>query len=310
MRQSWRLNQNYDMGTYNGTNGAQARIVKIRSGDRRGHARISNETANDEKLGGLALGILTYALSKPSDWKLYSWELEKRFHRHDRAIRTAMWQLRDSDRVRLVYERAKDRITAQYWQVRESPQLPWPQTAKYLIVKNTINKNAAHPKEREYQRKTSTKEKSTRTQERVHVTGDAPDVVNDKAVALKTEEEERVCDAHGYDDDVSAATSHERTPSAARRRRRHRLISEEELKQIPSEQSVRIQAWNEASKHNPDLWPVSAYSPQLQIELENTIDLDFDSFIDLCRQAAVNDPEVSWFRKRKTLVGLIRDNCY
>jgi hypothetical protein len=119
----------------------QVRIVKI-GNHRKGHARVSNETANAEQLGGLALGILTYALSKPSDWKLYSWQLAKRFHCGEYAIRTAIRQLRASGRVRPVYERAKGRIIAQYWQLRESAELPWPTEAKYLNVIITDKKTA------------------------------------------------------------------------------------------------------------------------------------------------------------------------
>jgi hypothetical protein len=128
------------MNSTNQRETAQARIVKIKH-HRKGHARVSNETANDERLGGLALGILTYALSKPCDWRLYSWQLAKRFHCGEWAIRTAMTQLRASERVRPVYERAKGGwITAQFWQVRESADLPWPTDANDL---NVVTKDKA-----------------------------------------------------------------------------------------------------------------------------------------------------------------------
>jgi hypothetical protein len=81
------------------------------------------------------------------------------------------------------------------------------------------------------------------------------------------------------------------------------------LERIPEEEHrIRIQIWNEAYKRNPKLWPVNEYSADLESQLDITIDLPREEFADLCFKAAAEDPEVCWYRKRKTLAGLLHDN--
>jgi hypothetical protein len=144
------------MAKYDKNGAAQERnIAKIGNYGRRGFTRILNDTLNDERLGGLALGILTYALSKPCDWRVHSWQLAKRFHCGDYAIRMAMKQLRDAGYAQLRYERAKGRITGRYWQVRESPEVPWP----HLNVIFNMKKTATNTNQPPHKRKSSTKER-------------------------------------------------------------------------------------------------------------------------------------------------------
>lgn len=157
------------MGTYNGNHKGQApNILKLGKYGCRGFTRILNEPLNDERLGGLALGVLTYALSKPSNWKLHSWQLAKRFHRGrgGHAIGVAMKQLSDAGYARLRYERVKGRIKRRYWQVRESPELSWPNESKKLHHDFHDEENHDQENCHDYKRKSFTNERVVQTKER------------------------------------------------------------------------------------------------------------------------------------------------
>ncbi len=111
---------------------AQCSILKVRHGKDprfkgRPYTRILNETLLDERLGGMARAILCYALSRPENWKLHSWEVAKRFHCGEWATRSGMKDLAEAGYARLVLARtATGTIRGRAWQIREAPELPWP----------------------------------------------------------------------------------------------------------------------------------------------------------------------------------------
>jgi hypothetical protein len=124
-----------------------------------------------------------------------------------------------------------------------------------------------------------------------HVAGDAPDGVDDESVDSKTKEE-RVCDA-------PAPASNEYTTSAARRR-------EVDLSGYDdNERRIIDELWhNKVCAADPSCLPVTKYSQQVSEALAVH---DYESFADLCEYAL--NGEASWGnRKHKTLVGLVHEN--
>lgn len=118
--------------SYHPASQTQCTILKINHGkDRqfkgRPYTRILNETLRDHRLGGMARGILCYALSRPSNWKLHSWELAKEFQSGEWAIRSAMKELVNAGYARLDLVRTPTgKLKGRAWLIRESPEMEWP----------------------------------------------------------------------------------------------------------------------------------------------------------------------------------------
>ncbi len=105
----------------------QCTILKIQSYRRKKFIRILNETLRDHRLGRMARAILCYALSRPSDWKLHSWEMAQEFRCGEWVVRKAMKELVSAEYARLILVRtATGRVTGRGWLIRESPELEWP----------------------------------------------------------------------------------------------------------------------------------------------------------------------------------------
>ena len=285
------------MEKYNGNHkGQAANILKIGKYGRRGFTRILNETLCNRRLSGMARAIMGYLLSKQHDWKPRVWDLANEFDCCNQVIQKALKNLEAEGYAHLVKFGGGDcKACGSLWQIRESPELPWGAKSRQRKISTVENlddrEGVSYTNERSYKRKSSTK-KRVHTQ-RVHVAGDAPDVVDDKAVALKTEEEERVCDA-------PAAASNERTTSAARCRREVDLSGYDN-----DERCIIDELWhNKVCAADPRCLPVTKYSQQVSDALAVH---DYESFADLC-EGALNG-EASWGgRKNKTLVGLVWSN--
>ncbi len=119
-------------------------ILKIKTYRKRGqpYTRILNDTLRDQRLGGMARAILAYALSRPSDWKLRSWEVAKEFQCGEFAVRNAMKQLVAAGYARLDLVRAASgQVTGRVWLIRESPELEWPQPRRGF---STLGVSGAH----------------------------------------------------------------------------------------------------------------------------------------------------------------------
>ena len=84
---------------------------------------LPNATANDTRVSALALGVLSYLLSKPEDWDTSVAELRHRFSSESRNdIRRAMQNLKDAGYARLVPQRSKDgRVRGKVWWVSAFP---------------------------------------------------------------------------------------------------------------------------------------------------------------------------------------------
>jgi hypothetical protein len=138
--------------------------VKItKYGKGQSYTRILNETLRDKRLGGLARAILVYALSKPPDWKLRSWQLEQEFDCGRIAIRSAMKQLVKADYAKLVLERGSGgRVVGRSWLIRESPQMSWPPRGRWHDGRSN-RRSVDRP---HYERTSGTNEPVLQTKER------------------------------------------------------------------------------------------------------------------------------------------------
>jgi hypothetical protein len=108
-------------------------IEKIgKYGEDQPYMRALNKTVQDERLSAKTLGVLAYLLSLPRNWKVRSDQLAKRFDCGEEAISAAMNELREHGYARLRVVRSPDgtRAAGTIWDVRESPEIPWPVKAK------------------------------------------------------------------------------------------------------------------------------------------------------------------------------------
>ncbi len=115
----------------------QCTILKInhRNDKSRPYTRILNKTLRDHRLGGMARGVLCYALSRPSNWKLRSWELAKEFRCGEWAIRSAMKELVNAGYARLDLVRTPTgTVEGRAWLIRESPEMEWPRPRRGFQV--------------------------------------------------------------------------------------------------------------------------------------------------------------------------------
>jgi hypothetical protein len=129
----------------------QCTILKIKNYRKRDqpYTRILNETLRDQRLGGMARAILAYALSRPSDWKLHSWEVAKEFQCGKFAVRTAMKQLKDAGYARIDLVRTPSgTVEGQEWLIRESPELEWPSPRRGFSTLGYQQGRAAPPSPR------------------------------------------------------------------------------------------------------------------------------------------------------------------
>ena len=131
------------METYNGADGAQERIVKIRKYGRRKFTRILNETLCNRQLGIEARGILSHLLSKPFDWKPRVWALAKEFGCNKRVIRKGLKNLEVEGYARLLkFSGGYGKACGSLWQIRESPELPWPASKiRRVEIRHVENSN-------------------------------------------------------------------------------------------------------------------------------------------------------------------------
>jgi hypothetical protein len=134
----------------------------------------------------------------------------------------------------------------------------------------------------------------------VHVGGDARDVIDDEAVALKTEEEEGAADGAYREHSAPAYASNEDASSAARRRHEVDLSAYDD-----HERRIIDELWhNKACAADPSCLPVTKYSQAVSDALAVH---DYESFDDLTD--GVLDGTAEWGgRKSKTLVGLVWSN--
>jgi hypothetical protein len=97
---------------------------------RKPYDRLPHDPSEDDRLGPVALGILSYVFSRPPTWDISAKQLQQRFDGHRRLIRKALKQLQQAGWMALAQLRSADgtRACGRMWFARRSLDEPWPES--------------------------------------------------------------------------------------------------------------------------------------------------------------------------------------